>query len=323
MSNDTNTSRGGRPRSRRRGAPSAPLESAREEIGREKGGDPPLALSDELHLGLAEIADPHLDDLRHIRNPMVNIVEDRRVRPGEALVGVAEVGVRIEMEDAEPGARRRARLDRAERRRVIAADDAEDLPERKPTIRLAPHERVHPRADFIDLRRGRFVGFGEGPTRADHRRRRFLGFRVPALHRRRLGEHGDPRFVGIARLRIRIDPPGDSPRGSPRGARRAAAIGGRRLEGHRQEHHPRLRGAEGQTKDSRARRRRRVRVEGGFLGVRLHRARRFLYFAASTHALVRVTRSFGRPWLSWSLAAATASIFFSVSSPSTIWPKAV
>src|SRR5206468_12458974 len=54
--------------------------------------------------------------------PRHDVVEDRGVRPGEALVRVAQIGVRVEVEDAEAGMALGEGADRAERDGMIAAE---------------------------------------------------------------------------------------------------------------------------------------------------------------------------------------------------------
>jgi len=70
-------------------------------------------------------------------------VHDRRVAPGEALVGRPQVGVRVDLQHAQPGPPGGRRRDPAVRHRVVATDHARD----PALIQNRRDPLAHPRVD--------------------------------------------------------------------------------------------------------------------------------------------------------------------------------
>src|SRR6266851_2857612 len=80
----------------------ATLFPLREDIIEERH-DPALRVIDHPHLGRTDVADAGLYELRDAIDLRHDVVKDRRMRPGEALVRVAQIGVRVEMQNSETG----------------------------------------------------------------------------------------------------------------------------------------------------------------------------------------------------------------------------
>src|SRR5205807_492456 len=141
--------------------------------------DPAAGGGDALVLLLAEIADANLDQPLDARLAD-DVVHDRRVRVLEALVRVPQIGVRVEVEDAESGVLGGMRSNGAERDAVVAAYRPYDLAAREPIRARLLYPGIHLAGDRVHDR----------------------GLARRWLRQRRLRQHGDAGFVRLPRLEI-------------------------------------------------------------------------------------------------------------------------
>ena len=85
------------------------------EIGIEERDDAAIRLFDHTALGLTDIAHADLHEFRDLRQLSNHVVKDRRMRPRESFICVAQVGVRVEMQNSHRWKSLRIRADRSER----------------------------------------------------------------------------------------------------------------------------------------------------------------------------------------------------------------
>ena len=199
----------------------------------------------ELHLARAHVADAHLHQPLHAREPRHHVVEDARVAPREALEGVAQVGVRVDLQDAHAGVAHRELGDQAEGARVVAAEHGGDRAAVEDALGLARDVAVHALAGGVhggDRPRVRLVA-GDRAARRDDRfrgRARALRERGDVLgdrqHRDARLPHGPVLDVLEVDLLARLQD-------VRRAARRAGAVAGGGVERHRDHDHLRLPGA--------------------------------------------------------------------------------
>jgi len=97
------------------------------ELGVVEGDDAPAARCDPQVLFLAKVANPDLHQAGDSGQAPHHVLHHRRVRPLEALVGAAQVGVRMKVQEAEARVARGVRFDGAEGDGMVAADGADDL----------------------------------------------------------------------------------------------------------------------------------------------------------------------------------------------------
>ena len=163
-----------------------------------------LGALDELHLARADVADSHLHQLAHAGQARHHVVEDARVAPREALEAVAQVRVRVDLQDAHAGVAERELGDEAERAGVVAAEDGGDGAAVEDALGLARHVAVHALAGGIDRRDGLRVRLvaGDGAACLDDGLGR--GTRLPAERGDVLrdGEHGNARLPDGAVLDV-------------------------------------------------------------------------------------------------------------------------
>jgi hypothetical protein len=222
--------------------PGLTIEAPVGEVGVEEGGDDAARAVDAGGLLVGEVAHAHLDELGDARHVVEHVGHDGRVRPGEALVRGAEVGVGVEVEHAHPREALGVGLDAAEGDGVVAADEGHELAAVEPPAHLAVDEVVHLAAEEVDLGEG---GGERGGARdvtpdGDHLLGEGAGLAVAAAHPVGLGRHRDARLVGAARLPVvEVDlSRGAEHRRGP--LLRPAAVRRRRRERDGDHHHPGL-----------------------------------------------------------------------------------
>ncbi len=85
------------------GFPGIALVFAGFDVAVEEGDHTAIALIYDIELLIAIVANAHLHQLADLRNGMEHIVHDRRMRIGEALVSIAEVGMGIDLQHTKIG----------------------------------------------------------------------------------------------------------------------------------------------------------------------------------------------------------------------------
>jgi hypothetical protein len=226
--------------------------------------DAAAARVDRVQFLFAEVADADLDDACDGGHVAQDVVHDRGVAPAEPFVGDAQVGVRIDVQDAEPRMARGDRGDRAERHRVVAADDARDLAAVEDAFDGLAHDGVDERPRLVDGARRRRVAVAaalfDRPRRERARARVRLG--DPALG----GQQVDAALVGAAALQVvevDLTARGEDRCGPVLGA---GAVGDGRGERHRHEHDRGVGGGVRQAEDAAAGSCGGIRVEGACIG---------------------------------------------------------
>ena len=190
------------------------------------------------------------------------------MRPHEPLVRRAQVGVRVEVQDPEPGVARGARLDRAVRRRVIAADEHREPTVFQRVLGVFAHPLVELAADRVhalEVREPPRV-VAELASGLDDRIGEAGCFLVPLRDPRVERVHVDPRSVRSSVLQVvEVDlAAGRENRLGP--VRGPAPVRGRRVKRNAEHLDPRLVGAGRQAEDPAARERGRVGIELGHAG---------------------------------------------------------
>ncbi len=241
----------------------SPSEGAARELVVEEGDDAAAFAADDVVLFLGEIADPDLHDARDAGQPAGHVEDDRGVRVGEALVGVAEIGVGVEVEHAEAGVALGVRGDGAERGRVIAPDQADDLALVEPGAGDGADALVELARELVDAGEARLeIGITRDlAAGGDHRLGGGAGLGVPEDDLRIDGEQRDPGLVRAPGLRVEEVDLAAAVEDRGRAAHRAAPVRGRRLPGHGDDHDAGVVGAMRQPVDPVAARRR-TGVEG-------------------------------------------------------------
>ena len=158
----------------------------------------------EGHLARTNVADAHLHQLAHLGETRHHVVEDAGVTPGEALERLTQVGVCVDLQDAETGVALRELVDEAEGAGVITAQQCGDGAAIENAARFGGHERVHALAGGVHgckrLRMLRVAGLGA--TRVNDG----FGGGARLLRQRgdrlRNGQHGDARLPDGAELDV-------------------------------------------------------------------------------------------------------------------------
>ena len=98
----------------------------------------------------AEIPHGDLGDLLHRRHVAQDVEHDRSMRELEAFIGIAQVAVGVDMQDAELPVAVAQGTDQSVRRRMVAPDEPHGLPGVEPPCGLRPDVGVHGTAAFVD-----------------------------------------------------------------------------------------------------------------------------------------------------------------------------
>ncbi len=191
---------------------------------------------------LAYVADAHLHELHHLLQ-LQGVIHDRGVRVRKTLVGPTQVGVRVEVQDAESLVHARKRLDKPVGAAVVAShhsheavlvqDALADVLQpgvgplarlfQEPAVGLAPRLRV---ALGAPLRKG-YQPFGHGPHPC-----REVGDRAGFLHR--IG--ADAEFPRVGNLKVEEIQLHGSVENGLRPVGRAGAVGGGHVPRHGHQH---------------------------------------------------------------------------------------
>ena len=106
-------------------------------------------MNDELQLSSADITHAHLYHFWDVRF-RDHIVKNRCVRIREAFIRLAEIGVRIEMQNTHVRISLRVRSNCAERHRMIATEDHGDFAGIEECARFVTNPLIDGLADLVD-----------------------------------------------------------------------------------------------------------------------------------------------------------------------------